>query len=72
MKDFVGRVVAGRVLTIGEIAVLKRLVFESQTSLVAQLRADNDPAADPSSRKLPAGERQARIESQRTRLVGLN
>ena len=70
VKDFVGKAVAGRVLTIREIAVLKGLVFESQTSLVAQLRADNDP--DPSSRKLPAGERQARIESQRTRLVGLN
>ncbi|CAE7225497.1 unnamed protein product [Symbiodinium pilosum] len=41
------------------------------TSLVAQLRADADPAADPSTRKLPPGERAARLEDQRKRLVGL-
>ena len=39
--------------------------------MVAQLRADSDPAADPSTRKLPPGERAARLEDQRKRLVGL-
>ena len=71
VQTFVDKLISGRRCNLGETAALKRLVFESHTSLVAQLRADADPAADPSTRKLPPGERAARLEDQRKRLVGL-
>ena len=63
---------AGRRATLGEASLIKRLCFESHTVLVSQIRADNDPSADPSARKMPASERTARIEAQRLRLVGLS
>ena len=54
-----------------EVVGLKRLVFESHTVLVVQLKSEHDPSADPSSRKLPASERAARIENQKLRLQGM-
>ena len=73
VNEFVARVMpAGRRATLGEASLIKRLCFESHTVLVSQIRADNDPSADPSARKMPASERTARIEAQWLRLVGLS
>ena len=71
VQAFVDKLISGRRCNLGELAALNRLVLESHTSLVAQLRADADPAAEPSTRKLPPGERAARLDDQRKRLVGL-
>eukprot|EP00435_Cladocopium_sp_Y103_P017156 s916_g4.t1 len=61
-----------RAITVGDLATMRRLIFEAQTSVIAQSRALADPAADPSTHKLPQAERMARITDQRTRLTGLN
>ena len=71
VKDFVRGLLPGRSLTLQEVVGLKRLVFESHTILVVQLKAEHDPTADPSSRKLPASERAARIKAQSYRLLGM-
>ena len=60
-----------RLVTVGDIAILKRLIFEAQTAVISLVRSQADPNADPSARKLPAAERNARIEAQRTRLRGM-
>ena len=39
--------------------------------MISLVRSQADPNADPSARKLPAAERNARIEAQRTRLRGM-
>ena len=41
-------------VTVGDIAILKRLIFEAQTSVISLVRSQADPNADPSARKLPA------------------
>ena len=61
-----------RGITVGDIAIMKRLIFEAQTSVISLVRAQADPNADPSVRKLPAAERTARIVAQKARLAGLN
>jgi hypothetical protein len=71
VKDFVRGLLPGRSLTLQEVVALKRLVFGSHTILVVQLKAEHDPMSDPSSRKLPASERAARIEAQKARLQGM-
>ena len=54
-------------VTVGDLATMRRLIFEAQTSLIAQSRAQADPAADPSAHKLPPAKRTARIREQRDR-----
>eukprot|EP00435_Cladocopium_sp_Y103_P037752 s2763_g10.t1 len=61
-----------RPVTVGDVVVMKRLIFEAQTSVVALSRLQADPTADPSSRKMPAAERAARLQQQRERLSGLD
>eukprot|EP00435_Cladocopium_sp_Y103_P075107 s178_g54.t1 len=60
-----------RAITVGDVAVMRRLVFEAQTSVVAQPSALADPAADPTQNKLPQAERMARIAEQKKRMSGL-
>ena len=50
INAFMTQAVPGRVLTLGEMANFTRLVFESQTALIAHLKANSDPAADPTTR----------------------
>jgi hypothetical protein len=71
VKDFVRGLLPGRSLTLQEVVGLKRLVFESHTILVVQLKSEHDPTSDPSTRKLPASERAARVEAQQKRLQGM-
>ena len=60
--------------TLGQLALLRKLHFEATTLMVAsineQVKSDN---ADPSSlvKRLPAAEKQARLEMQMKRLAGL-
>eukprot|EP00435_Cladocopium_sp_Y103_P058609 s1613_g20.t1 len=61
-----------RAITVGDLATMRRLIFEAQTSVIAQSRALADPSADPMTHKLPQAERMARISDQRARLTGLN
>lgn len=60
-----------RVISVGDVAIMRRLVFEAQASVIAQSRALADPTADPTQNKLPAAERMARVAEQRDRLSGL-
>lgn len=55
-----------------EIAVVKRLIFEAQTTVIAIIKSQSDPNNDPSLRKLPAAERNSRLEAQRQRLQGMS
>jgi hypothetical protein len=71
VRDFIRGLLPARALTLQETVGLKRLVFESHTILVVQLKSEHDPTADPSARKLPASERSARIEAQKLRLQGM-
>ena len=61
----------GRVIAVGDVAVLKRLIFEAQTTVIALIRTQSDPNNDPTQRKIPAAERNARIQEQRVRLAGM-
>ena len=61
-----------RVISVGDIAIMKRLIFEAQTSVISLVRSQADPNFDPSVRKLPAAERTARVAAQKARLAGLN
>ena len=62
----------GRATTVGDIVVMKRLIFEAQTSMVALSQAQADPSGDPSTRKMPAAERSHPLETQKRRLIGLD
>lgn len=70
-KVFANDINGGTDMSIANLAKLKRLHFESQTLVVAHLKSQ--VAVDPSEgvRKLPAAEKEARLQDQRGRLVGL-
>eukprot|EP00435_Cladocopium_sp_Y103_P036948 s2957_g9.t1 len=72
VRTLLDQAVRGKVITVGDVVVMKRLIFEAQTSIVALSRAQADPAADPSMRKMPAAERAARLTAQKARLTGLD
>lgn len=72
IKEFAQSIAPLIELSIGEVAAVKRFIFEAQTALIGQLRAEADPCADPASRKLPPPERAARCEEQKRRLAGLD
>ena len=60
--------------TLGQIAGLRRLHFEATTLIVATLNEQvKSDTADPSAlvKKLPAAEKQARLEKQQARLTGI-
>lgn len=70
-KAFATELNGGEDLSIANLAKLKRLHFESQTLVVAHLKSQ--VTVDPSEgvRKLPAAEKEARLQEQKGRLVGL-
>ena len=56
-----------RMVTVGDIAILKRMIFEAQTAVISLVRSQSDPNSDPSARKLPAAETQCKDRgSERT------
>ena len=71
VRNLLNQAVGGRPVTVGDLAVMKRLIFEAQTAVVALARAQADPAADPGARKMPQAERMSRIATQRGRLTGI-
>ena len=70
IEDFAAKLRHGVVLSLGDAAALKRLIFEAQTLTIAELRSSIQPGEE-AQKKLPAAERSLRIENQRKRLVGL-
>ncbi|CAE7797960.1 unnamed protein product [Symbiodinium sp. CCMP2592] len=64
--------ILGAAPRLGDVSILKRLMFESATYVIAQLRqaVQGDSAEQP--RKLPLAEKQARAEDQRRRLSGVH
>ena len=61
----------GALATIAEIYTVKRLVFESHTMLLAQLREQVSNPRASASRPLPAVEREAKLRDLRARLGGV-
>ncbi|CAL1143635.1 unnamed protein product, partial [Cladocopium goreaui] len=72
VRALLDQAVSGKAITVGGVVVMKRLIFEAQTSMVALSRAHADPAADPSGRKMPTAERATRLAAQKLRLTGLD
>ena len=57
--------------TIGAVASLKRLLFESQTQLMAMLKEQVTNPEPTSARKVPQAERESRLTNLRNRLNGV-
>ena len=57
--------------TIGGVAALKRLLFESQTQLLAILKEQVMNPEPTTARKVPPAERESRLANLKTRLVGV-
>eukprot|EP00435_Cladocopium_sp_Y103_P052871 s482_g16.t1 len=72
VRALLQQAVPARPMTVGDVVVMKRLIFEAQTSVVALSRLQADPTADRSARKMPAAERASRLQQQRERLAGLD
>ena len=64
--------VMGRDPTVQEVAVLRRLYFESHALSVADLRTRVESREEDLPKKMPAPERASRLEAQRLALVGIN
>lgn len=60
-----------REVNAGVIAATKRLIFESHTMVVADLKQKVERGDDPTVQRLNPAERETRIERQRARLTGL-
>ena len=61
----------GAMANLGDTAVLKRLLFESHTLVLAQLKRQVTDPDGSSSRKMPPVEREARMENLKLRLPGV-
>ncbi|CAJ1384636.1 unnamed protein product [Effrenium voratum] len=61
-----------RSCTIGEISALRRLVFESQTLMIAQIKATVEGKSDEGATELAPAEREDRMKRQAERLRGLS
>lgn len=70
-KAFANELNGGTDMNIANLAKLKRLHFEAQTLIVAHLKSQVAVDASEGIRKLPAAEKEARLQDQKTRLVGL-
>ena len=57
--------------TIGAVASLKRLLFESQTQLLAMPKEQVTNPEPTTARKVPQAERDARLANPRSRLTGV-
>lgn len=66
-----GQNVLGGLATMADMSTLKRLVFEGQTMLLAQLRDQVVIPDAASTRKLPAVERSTKMQNLKARLAGV-
>ncbi|CAE7770676.1 unnamed protein product, partial [Symbiodinium necroappetens] len=71
MDAFATRIL-GAAPRLGDIALLKRLMFEACTYVIAQLRQSVQGETSETPRKLPLAEKAARAEDQKRRLVGVH
>ncbi|CAE7029174.1 unnamed protein product [Symbiodinium sp. CCMP2456] len=71
MDAFAARIL-GAAPRLGDIALLKRLLFEACTYVIAQLRQSVQGETSETPRKLPLAEKAARAEDQKRRLVGVH
>ncbi|CAE7224658.1 unnamed protein product [Symbiodinium sp. CCMP2456] len=71
MDAFATRIL-GAAPRLGDIALLKRLLFEACTYVIAQLRQSVQGETSETPRKLPLAEKAARAEDQKRRLVGVH
>ena len=71
-RDFLDQMRPGAGPTLSEITAIKRLVFEAQTLTIASLRTAVQSPDDNSAKRVAPAERAARLETQRTRLQGLD
>jgi len=62
VRALLDQAVSGKAITVGDVVVMKGLLS----------RAQADPAADPSTRKMPTAERATRLAAQKLRLTGLD
>lgn len=65
VRGLLGNAVPARAITVGDIAVMKRLSFEAQTAMIALARSQADPNADPSLRKMPVAEPSSHLAEKR-------
>ena len=70
-NDQVRELFGTRAVNAGVVAATKRLIFESHTLVVADLKQKVEKGDDPTSQKLNPAEREARITRQKARLTGL-
>lgn len=70
-KQFANDLNGGTDMSIANLAKLRRLHFEAQTLVVAHLKSQVAVDSTEGVRKLPAAEKEARLQDQKTRLVGL-
>ena len=70
-EAFTGRVL-GAAPRLGDVSLLKRLMFEAATFVIAQLKQAVQSESTEAPRRLPAAEKMAREVEQRTRLAGVN
>ncbi|CAE7244255.1 unnamed protein product, partial [Symbiodinium sp. KB8] len=70
-EAFTGRVL-GAAPRLGDVSLLKRLMFEAATFVIAQLKQAVQAESSETPRRLPAAEKAAREVEQRTRLAGVN
>ena len=64
--------ILGAAPRLGDVSLLKRLIFESCTFVIAQLRQNVQGDASETPRKLPLAEKAARAEDQKRRLAGIH
>ena len=70
-NDQVRELFGTRVVNAGVVAATKRLLFESHTLVVADLKQKVEKGDDPTAQRLNPAERESRITRQRARLTGL-
>ncbi|CAE7870682.1 unnamed protein product, partial [Symbiodinium necroappetens] len=70
-EAFTGRVL-GAAPRLGDVSLLKRLMFEAATFVIAQLKQAVQSESTEAPRRLPAAEKMAREVEQRNRLAGVN
>ena len=70
-NDQVRELYGARSVNAGVVAATKRLIFESHTLVVADLKQKVEKGDDPTSQRLNPAERESRISRQRSRLTGL-
>ena len=69
--DRFARATMGAMASIADVALLKRMLFESHTMILSQLKEQATNPEASASRKLPQVEREAKMQALRERLTGV-